>query len=57
MTIREFAETYNHKIIGKLTYCGIVDHARLYIDEAKNEYYRDTIKGTICIVTADGGVI
>jgi hypothetical protein len=57
MKIRDFANANDHQIIGKLTYVGIIDHARMYIDEAGNEYYRDTITDTLCIVTVDGAVI
>lgn len=67
MTIREFAKERGFEIIGKLTrhpekewitdpYSGEKVHdARVYVDEAGNEYLVD--KKGICICTADGSVI
>lgn len=57
MKIREYAKDNNHEVVGNLTYCGVVDHARMYIDEGGNEYLIDEALHTICIVTADGSVI
>ena len=57
MKIREYAKNNGHTVVGVLKYCGVVDHARMYIDEAGNEYYIDTALYTVCIVTADGAVI
>lgn len=58
MTIREFAKSVNHEIIGKLTRRPEWEASkteRAYIDEGKNEYYIK--EGNVVIVTADGGVI
>ena len=67
MTIKEYAKSCKHKIVGKLTRYTPLEtmyssynkdgRYRFYIDEAKNEYWVDTFKSTVAIVTADGGVI
>lgn len=67
MTIREYAKSIGHEVVGKLTRrsefewyddgFGGRKHEKFkfYVDEAGNEYYHDE-KG-ICIVTTDGNCI
>ena len=58
MKIRNYAKSVGFEVVGKITYMGKRDRdIRVYIDEAKNEFWLDEVLGTICIVTADGGVI
>ena len=58
MKIRDYAKSVGFEVVGKITYLGKRNRdTRVYIDEAKNEYWLDEVLGTICIVTADGGVI
>lgn len=56
MSIREYADQIGFEVVGKLKFIQIEpDGARLYYDDAQNEYYKS--KTGICIITADGGVI
>ena len=67
MTIRQYAKQVGHEVVGKLTrrpeleyttdFCGdsVWSGYKTYTDEAGNEY--DVKDGSVCICTADGGVI
>lgn len=58
MTIREYAEKNNFKIVGKLVRHAEWENAKSekwYTDEANNEYY--ACKGQVTIVASDGGII
>ena len=58
MKIRDYAKSVDFEVVGKITYMGKRNlSTRVYMDEAKNEYWLDEVLGTICIVTANGGVI
>ena len=55
MTIREFAESREFEIVGKLNLVKTEkDGTRIYIDEAGNEFIKG--KRGICIVDLDGAV-
>ena len=63
MTIREYAKSIGHEVVGKLTRqhdLKDVDtccKCHFYLDEADNEYLVYPESNEICIITADGGVI
>ncbi len=67
MTIRDFAKSVGHKVVGKLKRCPELEQLnetdnkkrryRFYMDEGGNEYWVDTKTHSVSIVTADGGVI
>ena len=67
MTIREYSKSVGHKVIGKLTRHPEFEQFheddnknrryRFYSDEGGNEYWVDTKKHGVSIVTADGGVM
>ena len=57
--IRNHAETYGHKVVGKLTRHPEYEQfssERAFIDEAGNEYYLDLDTHGISAALADGGV-
>ena len=64
MSIRDYAKSVGHKVVGKLTRrpdlekdsSGARLSYRAYIDEGGNEYYKSRLC-CIAIVTDDGGVI
>lgn len=58
MNIREFAKSVGFEVVGKITYLGKESrNTRVYLDEAGNEYWLNSLSESITIVTADGGVI
>ena len=67
MTIRQYAKSVGHKVVGKLTRYPEFERSheddnidrryRFYADEGGNEYWVDTKKHGVSITTADGGVI
>ena len=67
MTIREYAKSVGHKVVGKLTRFPEFEQFneddnkdrryRYYLDEAGNEYWVDTKEHGVANTTVDGGVI
>jgi hypothetical protein len=67
MTIRQFAKSVGHEVVGKLTRHPELEQLseddnkdrryRFYLDEAGNEYWVDTKNHGVSITTADGGVM
>lgn len=67
MTIRQFAKSVGHEVVGKLTRHPELEmfneednknrRYRCYLDEEGNEYWVDTKKHGVSITTVDGGII
>lgn len=54
MTVREYAESRDFEVVGKLTYLGVDRGSKVWVDEAGNEYSKS--KRGFCIIDTEGAV-